>query len=59
MHRVDWPLFTYPGGAWILTTWIDDDWLPIRHFVFLAHAERAADWLETLLPDLKIRIHYA
>lgn len=58
MRWVDWPLVTYPGGAWILTAWIDDAWLPIRHFVFLGQAERAADWLEKLLPDLKIRIHY-
>ncbi|QKD80779.1 hypothetical protein HPC62_00050 [Thermoleptolyngbya sichuanensis A183] len=59
MRRVDFPPFIYPGGAWILSVWIEGEYLSIRHFVFLGQAERVADWLEKLLPDLKIRIHYA
>ena len=58
MRQVDFPLLIYPGGAWILAVWIESEWLPIRRFVFLGQAERAADWLERLLPDIKITIYY-
>jgi len=58
MRHVDFPLLTYPGGAWILAVWIENDRLPIRRFVFLGQAEQAADWLERLLPDIKITIYY-
>lgn len=58
MISIQSPIRTYRGGQWVLTAWIDGDWLSIRHFAFQSSALNASAWLSSLLPDLDIQIRY-